>query len=92
VGSLSKKHKFAAEGISQPQIQYMNIYQGTVKRLGCFQKITNEYEDMWRCQRAYHEGYELDSEITEEQQEELEGGYFYGDATSYEQHLDKALK
>ena len=49
---------------------------------------------MWFSQRAYHEGYELDDQAFDEFQEaedELEGGLFFGDATSYEQHLDKAI-
>jgi len=50
---------------------------------------------MWLCQRSSHEGYELDDEAFDEfnnSEEEIEGGLFYGDAASYEQHLDKCIQ
>ena len=48
---------------------------------------------MWLCQRSSHEGYEIDDEAFDEfNNSEEDGGLFYGDAASYEQHLDKAIQ
>jgi hypothetical protein len=49
---------------------------------------------MWLWQRSSNEGYNLGDEAFEEFNNievEIEGGLFYGDAASYEQHLDKAI-
>jgi hypothetical protein len=57
--------------------------------------MTTEREQMWLAHRAYHEGYEDDEEASlelQQHQAELQGGFFFGDAASYEQHLEKAIK
>lgn len=68
--------------VQQPEIQYMNIYHTSERRLGCFKDICSE------------EGETSIFNHDEEQDEDKQNnaGYFYGDATSYEQHLDKVLK
>lgn len=67
--------------VQQPEIQYMNIYHTSERRLGCFKDICSEEETSI---------FNLDEEQDEDKQNNA--GYFYGDATSYEQHLDKVLK
>ena len=63
--------------LEPPTIQYMNIYaHGNVPRLSCFQRITE-------CSAAF---------INVKEDDDNEGGYFYGDATSYEKHLEQQLK
>ena len=36
-----KKH---LESLSPPELQYMNLYSPSVKRLSCFRKITNKFD------------------------------------------------
>lgn len=60
--------------LEPPTIQYMNIYaHGNVPRLSCFQRITE-------CSAAF---------MNIKEDDDNEGGYFYGDATSYEKHLEQ---
>lgn len=62
--------------VETPTIQYMNIYShGNVTRLNCFKRITE-------CSAAFLNGKEDDDN---------QSGYFYGDATSYEKHLDAQI-
>jgi hypothetical protein len=63
--------------LEPPTVQYMNIYAHiNVPRLKCFQRITE-------CSAAFMNVKEDDAN---------EGGYFYGDATSYEKHLEQQMK
>lgn len=62
--------------VQQPEINYMNIYTQQCSRLNVFQNITNQKAFL---QDVQDETYQ-------------EGGYFYGDATAYEQQLDRVLK
>lgn len=69
------KRKYA-DAMEPPTIQYMNIYtDGNVPRLSCFSRITE-------CSAAF---------MNVKEDDDNEGGYFYGDATSYEKHLDAQL-
>lgn len=69
--------KRAIDFVEPPTIQYINIYShGNVRRLSCFQRITE-------CSAAF---------INIKEDDDNEGGYFYGDATSYEKHLDQQLQ
>ena len=54
----------------------MNIYTQQCSRLNVFENITNQKAFL---QDVQDETYQ-------------EGGYFYGDATAYEQQLDRVLK
>jgi len=63
--------------LEPPTIQYINIYQhGNVPRLKCFQRITDS-------SIAF---------LNVKEDDDNEGGYFYGDATSYEKHLETQMK
>jgi hypothetical protein len=62
--------------VKQPETNYMNIYKQSVRRLGCFEEMTSNSEDA----------------MQDADDSALNGGYFYGDATAYEHHLDKVLK
>jgi len=66
---MKKRHQ---ELINAPEIQYMNIYKQTIKRLGVFEDITTEFDNS------------SDSDIELRDVDVL----FYGDATSYENYLD----
>ena len=80
---LQYRKRFLGQ-VQQPEIQYMNIYHTSERRLSCFKDICHEEETSIFNQ----------SHVDEEKDEEKlnNTGYFYGDATSYEQHLDKVLK
>uniref|UniRef100_A0A7S3CKJ3 C3H1-type domain-containing protein n=1 Tax=Strombidium rassoulzadegani TaxID=1082188 RepID=A0A7S3CKJ3_9SPIT len=69
------------ELIPEPGIQYMNLYSNRVKRLSCFQRITN-------LESADDEEEEYGSE-----NEELAfNSYSHGDAKAYEAKLDRLIK
>ena len=79
-------------------MQYINIYAKSVKRLSCFVQITDEFEES--LEKTPH-GFinasgefvpQLSSIVADVEENRFEGGYFYGDATAYEHHLDKVLK
>ena len=71
-----KDKKRYLDSIEPPTLQYINIYShGNVKRLSCFKRITE-------CSAAF---------LNVKDNDDNEGGYFYGDATSYEKHLDAQL-
>ena len=79
-------------------MQYINIYAKSVKRLSCFVQITDEFEQS--LEKTPH-GFinasgefvpQLQSIVADVEENRFEGGYFYGDATAYEHHLDKVLK
>lgn len=73
---VNNKKKYL-DVLEPPTIQYINIYaHGKVPRLKCFQRITE-------CSAAF---------INVKEDDDNEGGYFYGDATSYEKHLEQQLK
>lgn len=70
-----KKKQFEA-AVEGPNVQYINIYShGCVSRLSCFQRMTE-------CSPGF---------MNVKEDDDNEGGYFYGDATSYEKHLDAQL-
>lgn len=72
-----KDKKKYSDVVEPPTIQYMNIYShGNVSRLSCFKRITE-------CSAAF---------LNHKEDDDNEGGYFYGDATSYEKHLDAQLQ
>jgi len=72
-----KDKKKYLDVVEPPTIQYHNIYsKGTVNRLSCFKRITE-------CSAAF---------LNVKEDDDNEGGYFYGDATSYEKHLDAQLQ
>ena len=72
---VSNKKRFL-DFVEPPTIQYMNIYShGNVRRLSVFRRITE-------CSAAF---------MNIKEDDDNEGGYFYGDATSYEKHLDQQL-
>lgn len=61
--------------VQQPEIQYMNIYHTSERRLGCFKDICHEEAEETSI-------FNLDEDQDEDKQNNA--GYFYGDATSYE--------
>ena len=72
----------------------MNIYTA-VPRLSCFKKISAEY--IKTSKGFVNENGEFvppdkDGDSDNEDESLKLGGYFYGDATAYEHHLDKVLK
>lgn len=72
---VANKKRFI-DFVDSPTIQYINIYShGNVRRLSCFQRITE-------CSAAF---------MNVKEDDDNEGGYFYGDATSYEKHLDQQI-
>ena len=79
-------------------MQYINIYAKSVKRLSCFVQITDEFEKTFeRNKNGFINSSgdfvpQLRSIVADVEENRFEGGYFYGDATAYEQHLDKHLK
>lgn len=70
------KKKFM-EYISPPEIQYMNIYSSSLKRLNCFEEVTNKFDREQDHQRLFGG---FNHACHEELEEEYEGGYFFGDA------------
>ena len=66
--------------LAEPEIQYINIYNKPIKRLGCFADLTKE-EDNHRRNKS------LDQSV-----HKTSTNYFYGDAQSYEKNLDGVLK
>jgi len=62
--------------VQHPEIQYINIYA----QAGV--PRLGCFQDIT----------DLDEEDSDSTNDEQSGGYFYGDATAYEQHLDKVLK
>lgn len=74
--------------VVQPEIQYMNIYQGPVKRLSCFSQITSDFD----AQKNGDKGTAIQKAPRKEADERAPSGYFHGDAQQYEKHLDHVLK
>lgn len=73
---IKEKKKQYDAVVEGPNVQYINIYShGNVSRLSCFQRLTE-------CSPGF---------LNVKEDDDNEGGYFYGDATSYEKHLDAQL-
>lgn len=75
--------------VVQPEIQYMNIYQGPVKRLSCFSQITSDFDTQ---KNGCDKGAAIQKAPRKEADERVPSGYFHGDAQQYEKHLDHVLK
>lgn len=68
----------------------MNIYKEPVKRLTCFQAISDEFDkDQKTAGYIDSNGVYIPPTIKKDEDDIT---YFYGDAQSYEKHLDNTLK
>jgi hypothetical protein len=51
---VTKKKQF--ESVQQPEVNYMNIYTQSVRRLSCFESITTKDEELEIEDETYQEG------------------------------------
>lgn len=63
----------AETGVLQPELQYMNNYQGQASRMKCFADITED-ESLFTSE-------------SEEEEEQSGSGYYHCDAAQYEFYL-----
>jgi len=84
---VTKKKYFNT--VFPPEVQYMNIYKEPVKRLACFQAISEQFDAEQKTAGCWANGVYVPPTIKKDEDEIT---YFYGDAQAYEKHLDLTLK